>query len=100
MLHWPLAVVCAAICTARPFVGAAQEPTSSQFSIVSRTSGMVEADPGSTVSLVLALETLSRDSLKLLSFLGVPDGWSGLVCLGALSLPPRATETWVVRTVI
>ena len=100
MLHWPLAVVCAAICTARPFVGAAQEPTSSQFSIVSRTSGMVEVDPGSTVSLVLSLENLSRDSLKLLPFLGVPDGWSVVVGSGALSLPPRATDTWVVSIFI
>jgi len=100
MLRWPLAVVCAAICTARPFVGAAQEPTSSQFSIVSRTSGMVEADPGSTISLVFSLENLSRDSLKLLPFLGVPDGWSVVVGSGAVSLAPRATDTWVVSIFI
>ena len=100
MPRWPLVVICAAICSALPGAGAAQQPMRSQFSIVSHTSGVVEADPGSTITLVFSLESLSRDSLKLLPSLGIPDGWSVVVGSGALSLAPRATDTWVISVFI
>src|SRR5688572_6910612 len=100
MRRWPLVVICAAIGSAWPGAGGAQGPARSQFSIISRTSRVVEADPGSTISLVFSLESLSRDSLKLLPSLRIPDGWSVVVGSGALLLAPRATDTWVIGVFI
>src|SRR5439155_25941306 len=38
--------------------------------------------------------------IKLLPSLGIPDGWSVVVGSGALSLAPRATDTWVISLFI
>jgi hypothetical protein len=101
MSGWRLLWISAALCSARFSIAAAQgPPPPSRFTIVSRTPGPIEADPGSTITLVFSLESLSRDSLTLTPSLAIPDGWSVITGSGNFSLAPQAADTWVMSIFI
>ena len=102
MSGWRLLWISAAMWSARPSIAAAQgpPPPSSRFTIASRTPGPIEADPGSTITLVFSLESLSRDSLTLAPSLAIPDGWSVITGAGNLLLAPREADTWVMSIFI
>jgi hypothetical protein len=101
MSGWRFLWISAAMCSAPLSIAAAQgPPRPSRFTIVSRTSGPIVADPGSTITLVFYLESLSRDSLTLAPSLAIPDGWSVITGAGNLSLAPREADTWVMSIFI
>jgi hypothetical protein len=101
MSGWRLLWISAAMCSGRLSIAAAQAPPpSSLFTIVSRTSGPIEADPGSTITLVYSLKSLSRDSLTLVPSLAIPDGWSVITGSGNVSLAPWEADTWVMSIFI
>src|SRR5438045_8559932 len=101
MSGWRLLWISAAMCSARFSIAAQGPPApSTRFTIVSRTSSPIEADPGSTITLVFSLESLSRDSLTLAPALALPDGWSVITGSGNLSLAPRQADTWVMSIFI
>jgi hypothetical protein len=97
MSGWRLLWISAAMCSAwLPLAGAQGPPPSSGFAIASRTSGPIEADPGTTITLVFSVQNLSRDSLTLMPSFAIPDGWSVITGAGNLSLAAREADTWVM----
>jgi hypothetical protein len=101
MSGWRVLWISAAMCSAwLPLAGAQEAPPSSRFRIASRTSGPIEADPGSTITIVFSVQNLSRDSLTLMPSLAIPDGWSVITGAGNLSLAAQEADTWVMSIFI
>lgn len=71
-----------------------------RFSLVAVSARAVEADPGSTVSIVLSVQSVSPDSLRVVPSLLMPDGWSVVTGFEAFSLAPRRTDTWIMSVLV